>query len=300
MHPFYLAETGEQIGDVVVEEVGGIIETAGSMTNSLLSGLPRLATKIIMAALIVAIGALVLRLGRKLINSLMSNSNQKHARNPQQIDTLRSLITSLFNYLMYFIIATMVLSLFGVNVSSMLAVAGVGGVAIAFGAQTLVQDVISGLFIWAEGSLAVGDYVEINGLEGTVESVAVRTTVIRNVNGNLYTLPNGAIRTITNMSRDFKRAIVDIRCPYEESQERLVDIITEEMVRAGKEIDGLDDTPEIWSILAFEPDAVLVRIAAKCPVGQQWRIERDIRTRIKARFDREGIVMPHYQRPPVA
>ena len=99
------------------------------------------------------------------------------------------------------------------------------------------------------------------------------------------------------MSRDYKRAIVDIRCPYEENQERLVAIITEEMEKAGQEIEGLTAAPDVMSILSFDTDAVLVRVAAQCPVGEHWRIERDIRTRIKARFDKEGIVMPHYVKP---
>jgi len=200
---------------------------------------------------------------------------------------------------MYFIIVTVVLSLFGVNVSSILAVAGVGGIAISFGAQTLVKDIISGMFIWAEGSISVGDIVDINGLQGTVESIAIRATVIRNYNGNIYTIPNGDIRTVTNMSRGYKRAIVDVRCPYEADQARIVAILTDEMEKAGREIEGLSAAPEVMSVLSFEPDAVMVRVAAQCPVGENWRIERDIRTRIKERFDKEGIVMPHYQKPPV-
>lgn len=221
----------------------------------------------------------------------------KVLNNAHQVDTMQSLAKSVFNYIMYFIIVTVALSIFGVNVSSILAMAGVGGVAVAFGAQTLVKDVISGLFIWGEGSISVGDYVEINEMQGIVESVAIRTTVIRNYNGNLYTVPNGDIRTITNMSREFKRAIVDIRCPYEENLERLVRIVTEEMEKAGAEIDGLDVPPDVLSVHAFEVDAVVIRVAAQCPVGEHWRIERDIRSRIKMRFDREGIVMPHYTRP---
>ena len=114
-------------------------------------------------------------------------------------------------YTSYFIIITVVLSIFGVNVSSILDVAGVGGIAVGFGAQTLVKDVISGFFIWMEGSISVGDIVDINGLTGEVESIAIRTTLVRNFNGNLYAIPNGDIRTVTNMSRGFKRAIVDIR-----------------------------------------------------------------------------------------
>lgn len=298
MLPFALAETTEPI-DEVAQEVGGMIETAGAAAENIFSKLPLLTTKLLMAAVAIIIGIIFLRVGRSMISSLIKPNSQRSSRNPQQIETLRSLITSVFNYIMYFIILTVVLSIFGVNVTSILAVAGVGGVAIAFGAQTLVQDVISGLFIWGEGTVSVGDFVEINGLSGTVEAVSVRTTMIRNFNGDIYTIPNGDIRTITNMSRNFKRAIVDIRCPYEENQARLVQIITEEMEKAGKEIEGLDAAPEVMSILSFEVDCVLVRVAAQCPVGEQWRIERDIRTRIKNRFDKEGIIMPHYTKPPI-
>ena len=283
----------------VVEQVSDVLESAGNKAGSLITGLPVLTTKLVMAGVVIFIGAIVIRLGHRMIASIIKARNQKLVHNPQQVNTLRSLVSSIFSYIMYFIIVTLVLSVFGVNVSSLLAVAGVGGVAISFGAQTLVKDIISGLFIWSEGSIAVGDVVDINGLQGEVESIAIRTTTIRNYNGNVFTIPNGDIRSVTNMSRGFKRAIVDIRCPYEANQQHLVDIITEEMQLAGQEIEGLSEPPEVMSILSFDVDAVVVRVAARCPVGENWRIERDIRSRVKARFDREGIVMPHYQKPVV-
>ena len=297
MSIYYLADAADGMS-VVVDEVSDMIETAGNKAGSLISHLPILTTHLLMAAGCIFIGVILIRLGHGLISSIINLRTTKALSGPQA-DTVRSLVKSVFDYIMYFIIITVVLSIFGVNVSSLLTMAGVGGVAIAFGAQTLVKDVISGLFIWGEGSISVGDVVDINGLQGVVESIAIRSTVIRNYNGNVYTVPNGDIRTITNMSRDYKRAIVDIRCPYEENQDRLVGIITEEMEKAGEEIDGLDVPPEVMSILSFETDCVLVRVAAQCPVGEHWRIERDIRSRIKARFDAEGIVMPHYQKPPV-
>ncbi|MBR7187310.1 MAG: mechanosensitive ion channel family protein [Clostridia bacterium] len=299
MHLQYLADVADGATGVV-DQLSDVIETTGNQAGALFSNLPVLTTKLLMAALLIFIGCIVIRIGRRMIASIVKIRGQKSDRAIHQADTFRSLVTSIFNYIMYFIIMMVVLGIFGVNVSSILTVAGVGGIAISFGAQTLVKDILSGLFIWTEGSIAVGDVVDINGLQGVVESIAIRTTVIRNYNGNLLIVPNGDIRTITNMSRDFKRAIVDIRCPYEADQQHLVDIITEEMEKAGEEIDGLDATPEVMSILSFEVDAVIVRVAAQCPVGQHWRIERDIRSRIKARFDKEGIVMPHYQRPPLA
>ena len=145
--------------------------------------------------------------------------------------------------------------------------------------------------------MAVGDIVSINGMDGTVENITIRTTAIRNYNGNVITVPNGDIRAITNMSRGFKRAIVNVPCPYEENQERLVSMIKEEMEIAAHEIDGINEVPNVMSIVAFDHNAVRLQVSVTCPVGEHWRIEREIRTRIKSRFDKEGIIMPHYSVP---
>lgn len=276
-----------------------VIETMSSHAEGFITGIPAFVTRLALAAFVIFIGCIVIRIGRKMISRIVRLRSERDMRSAQQMETVRSLVTSIFNYVLYFIIVTVVLGVFGVNISSIIAVAGVGGIAIGFGAQTLVKDVISGFFIWMEGSISVGDIVEINGLMGEVESIAIRTTVVRNNNGNVYSIPNGDIRTVTNMSREFKRALVDIRCPYDVPLERLVAILTEEMEIAAREVEGLDEAPEVLSVLSFDPDAIIIRLSAKCPVKENWRIERDLRSRVKNRFDREGIDMPHYQRPVV-
>ena len=243
------------------------------------------------------IGLLIIKLGKKIIAGLTRRRSKNSKVNSQRSETFRSIITSIFSYIMFFILVTIILSIFGVNVTSLLAAAGVVGIALAFGAQTLVKDLLAGLFIWGEGTIAVGDLVSINDLDGTVESITIRTTSIRNYNGNIYNIPNGDIRTITNMSRGFKRAIVNVPCPYEESQERLVSMVKEEMEIAAKEVEGIRTVPDVMSIVAFDKNSVRLQVAVVCPVGEHWRIEREIRTRIKARFDKEGIVMPHYSVP---
>ena len=300
LNPFVhaLAEETSPVQEVV-DQVGDIIENAGDRAGNFISGLPLLTTRLLMAALAIFIGCIVIRVGRRMIASIVKMRGQKGMKSIAQMNTVKSLVTSIFNYIMYFIIITIALSIFGVNVSSLLAVAGVGGIAISFGAQTLIKDIISGIFIWIEGSIAVGDIVNVNGLAGTVESIAIRTTVVRDYNGNLYVIPNGDIRTLTNMSRGYKRAIVDVRCPYEANQAQIVAMLNDEMEKAAQEVPGLLEKPEVMSILAFETDCVLVRIAAQCPVGENWRIERELRSRVKARFDAEGIEMPHYQKPVV-
>jgi len=280
----------------LIETMNDTLESAGLAAGELLNRLPIWLSKLMFAAVVVVLGIVLVRLGRKLINRLIQGKKGAPSKSPGQRETFRSLVISVFNYIMYFILLTVVLGIFGVNVTSMIAVAGVGGIAIGFGAQTLVKDVISGIFLWMEGNITVGDIVEVNSLSGEVESIAIRTTTIRNYSGNLYVIPNGDIRTVTNMTRAYKRAIVDVRLPYEEKLDRLLAVLEDEMQRAGEAVSGLSEIPQVLGILSYDPDAIIVRIAATCTVKENWSIERELRRRIKERFDAEGIQMPHVQR----
>ena len=284
---------GEQVATDLKDTVSTAAETAGDWLNRM----PQMVSRLLLALAVLVAGLILMKIGKLIIGKLSLRRGKQTRANAGRAETSRSVIGSIYSYIMFFIIAAVILRLFGVDVTSMLAAAGVVGVAVAFGAQTLVKDILSGLFIWGEHSMSVGDIVNINDLSGTVEAITIRTTSIRNYNGNVYIIPNGDIRTVTNMSRTFKRAIVDIPCHYEENQERLVGIIREEMEIAAREVDGIKEIPAVMSIVAFDKNAVRVQVAVPCPVGEHWRVERDLRSRIKARFDREGIVMPHYSVP---
>ena len=284
------------VGAQVASDIKDTVSVAANHAGDLLDRLPQFLSRLLMSCAVIIAGIILLKVGKFIIaKCIRGRAGKKDSAH--RADTSRSVISSIFSYIMFFIMAAVILRLFGVDVTSILAAAGVVGVAIAFGAQTLVKDLLSGLFIWGEGKITVGDLVSINDLTGTVESISIRTTSIRNYNGNVYTIPNGDIRTVTNMSRSFKRAIVSVPCPYDADQEELVRMIKEEMEIAAKEIDGVEDVPDVMSIVSFDPRGVMLQVAVACPVGEHWRVERDIRTRIKARFDREGIVIPHYTFP---
>ena len=285
------------MGEQVALDLKDTVSSAAESAEDFLGHLPQIVSRLLLSAVVLIVGLLILKLGKMIIAKLARKRGKNSRINTQRAETFRSVISSVFSYIMFFILATVILRIFGVDVTSILAAAGVVGIALAFGAQTLVKDLLSGLFIWGEGFIAVGDLVSINGLDGTVEAITIRTTSIRNYNGNVYCIPNGDIRTVTNMSRGFKRAIVNVPCPYEENQERLVAMVKEEMEIAAKEVDGIDAVPDVMSIVAFDKNSVRLQVAVICPVGEHWRIEREIRTRIKARFDKEGIVMPHYAVP---
>ena len=280
----------------LVETVNETLQNAGQVAGQLVTNLPLWLSQLLLAALVVIFGGLFVRLGRRLIRQMM---RAKEGRTPGQRETLRSLTTSVFNYTMYFLIATILLGIFGVNVASMIAVAGVGGIAVGFGAQSLVKDVISGIFLWLEGNMSVGDIVDVNGLSGEVEAIALRTTSIRTFNGNLIIVPNGDIRTVTNMTRTFKRAVVDVRLPYDVELDKLLAILEDEMQKAGQAIEGLSEAPKVVGVLSFETDCIIVRLAALCSVKENWPIERELRKRVKNRFDKEGIQMPHFHRQPL-
>ena len=284
---------GAQVANDLKDAVSSAAESAGDI----LDHVPRTVSRLLIAGAVLIVGLLLLKLGKLIIARIASNRVKKNPGAASRSETFRSIISSVFSYIMFFILATAILRVFGVDVTSILAAAGVVGIAVAFGAQTLVKDLLSGLFIWGEHSYAVGDLVSINGLDGTVEAITIRTTSIRNYNGNVYTIPNGDIRIITNMSRGFKRAIVNVPCPYEENQERLVAMVKEEMEKAALEVEGFSQVPDVMSIVAFDKNSVRLQVAVVCPVGEHWRIERELRTRIKARFDKEGIIMPHYSVP---
>lgn len=267
------------------------VETVKKSVGELVEGLPVWGSKLLIAIAIIVGGMLIVRAGRRLIERVFLQ--RKGTRTAQQNKTVYSLIQSVFSYVMYFILITAVLGVFGVNLASLLAVAGVGGVALAFGAQTLIKDIISGAFLWGEGNVVVGDVVEIGGLSGEVEAVALRTTTLRNVNGNLYIIPNGEIRTVVNMSRSFKRALVDIPVAYEESLDKVLAVLRDEMERVPDAIHGVSVPPTVEGVLGFDNVGMTVRISVECPIKENWRIEREIRKRVKDRFDQEGIRMPH-------
>lgn len=291
------ATPAPDINTQVVNELKGAASTAMDKTNTFFQNLPATLTRLAIAAAVLVAGLLLVKLIRFLIRKTVRRSGKVSPEVYHRTETTRNIVSSVVGYIGYFLVVGVALSFLGLDLTSILAAAGVVGIAVAFGAQTLVKDLLSGMFIWGEHSLAVGDVVSINDLSGTVESMTIRTTTIRNFNGNVYIIPNGEIRAITNMSRGFKRAVVNIPCPYEENQDRLVAMVREEMLIAAKEIEGISSVPDVMSIVSFEPNSVVLQIAVPCPVGQHWRIERDIRSRVKSRFDREGIIMPHYTLP---
>jgi small conductance mechanosensitive channel len=206
-------------------------------------------------------------------------------------ETMLPLVGSLLRYLIYFAAAVMALQTMDVDVTTILAGAGVVGLAIGFGAQSLVQDVISGFFTLFEGIYMVGDYVEMASIEGTVESLTLRTTSIRSRDGRLNTIPNGEIRQVTNYSKSYINAVVDVGVSYEGDLERAMGVLE----RIGNDARGdiADITgPARVRVTDFGSSDVPLRLVVPVRPGKHWDVACELRRRIKLVFDEEGVEIP--------
>lgn len=194
------------------------------------------------------------------------------------------------------IIASMtLLKEFGVDIGPILAGAGILGVAVGFGAQHLVQDVISGFFILLDDQIRVNDVVRIADTSGLVEKVTLRTTVLRDVAGNVHYVRNGQIGVVTNMTKDFSRYVFDVGVAYRENVDEVISVIraVDEELRSDAEFrDDILEPIEVLGLDQFADSAVIIKARTKTRPMQQWRVGREFNRRLKKAFDAKGIEIP--------
>lgn len=251
--------------------------------------------KIGLCVAVVLIAAIIIKVLKACIKKLVYSHKTFSERKSK---TLYTVCVSVVRYLVYFFALCQILSIFGINVASFIAVAGVGSVAIAFGAQSLVQDIITGMFILAEDQFGVGDVITVEGCTGTVESIGIRSTRIRSADGNLFIVPNGQVKIVTNMSKEFNRAVVDIGVAYESDVDMVIDILEDELLKVfeNNTIKGLLKRPDVLGVVELGDSAVVIRVTADSAIGENWAIERELRRIIKKRLDKEGVTIPYPQR----
>jgi small conductance mechanosensitive channel len=188
---------------------------------------------------------------------------------------------------------------FFIAIGPLLAGVGVAGLAISFGAQSLVKDVISGFFILLENQFGVGDIVEVNGVSGVVERMTMRVVMLRDVHGVLHVVPNGSINLVSNKTRGWARAVVDIGVAYKENVDNVIRVMREvaaELWRDAEWKGRLFEEPAVWGVEQLADSSVNIRLVAMTLPGKQWEVSRELRRRLKNRFDREGIEIPFPQR----
>jgi moderate conductance mechanosensitive channel len=236
---------------------------------------------------------------RRMERSVDHADGSPLAGREQRVKTLAGLVRTVGITFVLLIAFFMVLDGFGVNIGPLLAGAGVIGLAFSFGAQSLVKDVISGLFILFENQLGVGDVVRIGEAGGMVEKMTLRVIVLRDLQGAVHIIPNGSINTVTNLTRTWSRAVLEIGVAYDSDVDRVMEVMRE----IGREFQDdpewgplLVDEITVPGIESFGDSAVVIRMVAKTLPLKQWDAARELRRRIKKRFDAEGIVIPFPQR----
>ena len=220
-------------------------------------------------------------------------------RRVQRAKTMGDLLKSVITGVLIAIFGTMILSQLGVNIAPIIASAGILGIALGFGAQSLVKDFLSGIFMIFEDQFGVGDIVDVGEASGTVEAVSLRVTRLRDLDGTVWYVPNGEIVRVGNKSQNWSRAVVDIGVGYDEDLARAKRVMNEVAQGLWEDEDYrsvIIEAPEVTGVEALSPDAITLRVLVKTQPMEQWAVARELRQRIKARFDHEGIEMPYSQR----
>ncbi|MEW6410998.1 MAG: mechanosensitive ion channel family protein [Candidatus Zixiibacteriota bacterium] len=247
--------------------------------------------------LVVILALVALRVSRWLSRRLLAPiiGTDPDVETQKRADTLASLIRYALTVAILSVALMMVLGEFGIELGPILAAAGIVGLAVGFGAQQLVQDVISGFFILMEDQIRVGDVVNIAGKGGLVEKVTLRATVLRDLAGNVHYVRNGQIDVVTNMTKEYSQYVFDIGVAYREDIDEVVELIkqVDDDLRADKEFsDDILEPIEILGLDQFADSAVIIKARTKTKPIKQWRIGREFNRRLKKIFDEKGIEIP--------
>jgi small conductance mechanosensitive channel len=317
--PILLAATPEEIEQACGTEAGLACREVLDLTGSefladaaewlVTHGLPIIVTLIL--ALVVtlvakrAIGRSLrrvadARLKQRLLNRVdiaLDEDDQGLAeRSGQRTQALSTVLGSAASVVVWLIAGFLVLTELGVNVAPLLAGAGVAGIALGFGAQSVVRDFLSGTFILIEDQFAVGDVVDLGqGEAGIVEDLSLRRTRLRSVDGTVWHVPNGEIIRVGNMSQHWARALLDIEVAYSTDLERAREVIKQVADRVAERDEDVIDEPEVWGVETLGASSIALRLVVKTKPSEQWRIMRQLREELKNAFDAEGIEIPFPQ-----
>ncbi len=234
---------------------------------------------------------------RLVIGFVKARGKGRHSKSwfEKRAQTLSNMITWTLGLIIAVITLFMLLPKFGVDITPLLAGAGVAGIAIGFGAQSLIKDFVSGIFILLEDQFNKGDVVKIAGIAGLVEEVNLRRTVLRDLDGILHTIPNGAITTASNYTRDWARVNLDISVGYNEDLDHVFAVIN----KVGKELAEdeyfktlIKTPPQVLRVQNFGDSGIDVRILGDVRPMNKWEVTGELRKRLKKAFDEEGIEIP--------
>lgn len=260
------------------------------MLDSWISLIVELGSVIVLAALVI----LAVQFGRMRLARALEGSSATPIRR-KQWHTVVQVVSWVVNASIVIVAVMMLLSRF-VDIAPLLASLGVVGLALSLGAQTLIKDLIGGMLILMENQYAIGDVIQVGDIAGSVEHFTLRVTYVRSVEGKLHVVPNGEIRIVSNITRHWSRAMVDLGVAYEEDLDRVLAVLEREAEAFAQDpevADQLIEAPSVIGPLSLGDWAVTVRVMVKTLPGKHWGVGQILRKRLLAACEREGITLPY-------
>ena len=288
----YLYELGRKLG----------LSDFGARTLQFIVVRPLKILLIVVVAIV--LGRLAARAVRRVLKGAQARAPIKISspRAQQRADTIADVLGGLVKAIILVIAAFMVLSELGVNLAPLIAGAGIAGIAVGFGAQSLVKDFISGMFILVEDQYGVGDQVDLDGAKGTVEDVSLRVTRVRSVDGTVWFVPNGEIRKVGNASMEWSRALIDTVIAADADVSKAMDVIAEAARSVAEDPAWSDivlEPPEVWGVHAVDASGVTIRLVVKTAPKEHAALSRVLRARILEALRAAGIQGPGQTLPMV-
>lgn len=243
---------------------------------------------------ILIVSSIIIRIGRIAIQNIF----KVRSRGPLQISerreaTLIKLLENVLRYVIYFVVIIMILESMEIEIRALLAGAGIVGLAVGFGAQNLVRDIITGFFIIFEDQFSVGDFIRTGTFEGTVEEIGLRTTKIKAFTGEIHILPNGSIVEVTNFSVSNSIAVVDISISYEGDIPKTERVIEELLLELPDKYEDMIKPPELLGVQMLGASEVVLRVICEVLPMRHFYISRVLRKEVKIRLDEHGIEIPY-------
>jgi small-conductance mechanosensitive channel len=252
-------------------------------------------------AVVIVAGIVVTRIAnravRRFVRTLHTRSPVRtgSVRAEQRVATLADVLTSLARALIWVVVGLLVLGEVGVDLAPLIAGAGIAGIAIGFGAQSLVRDFLAGFFILLEDQYGVGDVINLGDVTGTVEDISLRVTRLRATDGTVWFVPNGEIKRVGNTSMEWSRALIDVLVSYETDVPavlRSIGEVAQEFAADPAWAVAVLEPPEVWGVQAMSAEGLTIRLVVKTAPRQQYGVARELRGRITDRLRREGVRGP--------
>ncbi len=241
----------------------------------------------------IIIAFLIVRsIGNRILSNVFEKYQEKENISLGRAKTLESLIKNVFGYALIFILVVTILQVFNYDVTALIAGAGIIGLAIGFGAQGLVSDVVTGFFILLEKQIDVGDYITTGSFSGICEEVGLRQTKIRGFDGTLHFVPNREITGMSNHSRGNMRALIDIGISYDDDIDKAIAVMQAACDEVAASNDMIVEGPNVLGVQTLGASDVVIRVIAKTVNNEQWGVERELRKVLKETLDKNGIEIP--------